>query len=196
VPDTDSITLIKSFTYRGAPEEFSNTYHLDGTTPTDHDGWKTVADDLIALEQPLFNSSVHFVRAYGYEAGHNHADAVIDYETTDGPVLDGTVFFDGAAAPGDAAMYCGWWDGQYDTRGKKIYLRKYFHGVFLSHAGGDLLFPLQLTHLQTFAEALLTDPISGDLRLVSPQGHAPVNSRASQYVTTRTLKRRGKRPPG
>lgn len=188
--------MIQSFTYRGNAEEFSNTYHLDGTTPTTHAGWKTVADDLIAKVRLCFDSSVSFVRAYGYVAGVAHADAVIDYETTDGPVLTGNVSWDGPPAPGDAAMMCSWWDGAYNSRGKKIYLRKYFHGVHESPTGGDLVNALQHTHLQTFADDLLTNPISGDLRLVSPQGRSPVNANASQWITTRTLKRRGKRRPG
>lgn len=197
MPDTDSITIVQRSPYRGAPEEWSNTYHLDGTTPTDDAGWTTVADDLIALLAPLFDSSVEFVRAYGYAAGNDNAVAVIDYTMPPLTVVTGSVFYDGPKAPGDAAMFCSWWDGQYAAgSSRKVYLRKYFHGVHEPTGGGDLVHALQLTHLTTFAEALFNDPISGDLRLVSPQGHAPVNFRASPYITTRTLKRRGKRTPG
>lgn len=196
MPDTDSITIVQKFSYRGAPEEFSNTYHLDGTTPTDDAGWKDVADDLIALLAPLFGGDVKFVRAYGYEAGNDHAVSVIDYATL-GDLPEGS-FSPGSAkkAPGDAAMTCRWWTGATNSRGKKIYLRKYFHDVYMDVSDADKVYSGQLTALQTFADALLNDPISGDLVLVGPQGANVVNADASQWITTRTLKRRGRRPPG
>jgi hypothetical protein len=197
VPDTPSITLIKMFDYRGVNEEWSNTYHFSGTTPADAAAWKTLADALFTEEKKVWSNQTVGVRAYGYEAGTEHAVAVIDYQAAPLAVIVGTFTATGLAqAPGDCAATVRWWTGAYSSRGKKVYCRKYFHDVYI--AGGsnnDVVASAQVTAYNTLAAKLIDGTLPGSFKYCGPQGAVLSAPAASTFVTTRTLKRRGKRPP-
>lgn len=195
MPDTDSLTLVKRFTYRGQPEEFSNTYHLDGTTPTTAAEWKTLATAMWTSEKTLHRSTVVLVAAYGYEAGNNVSVAQIDY-TTGTPLLpNGTLLAPGGdtAMAGDQASTLRALVGQSST-GKRVYVRKYFHGGNVQTSSPDLLTSSMLTAMNSHATLMLGGTLPGGMKWVAPQGATPTLPVASIYVTTRTLKRRGKRP--
>lgn len=190
-----SVTLIKRFTYRGNAEDWSNTYHLDGT-PADATAWKALADSLWALEQPVLPVTQNLVHAYGH---HNDDENVVwsfDYSISPPGGPAGTFPITGtAAAPGDAACWARWDTGRTTSNGKKIYLRKYFHGCCMNVTGGDVLHSNQKTALQAFATALLTWT-SSTVHFAGPDGVRPPGPGvAGNYITTRTLKRRGRRPP-
>lgn len=197
MPDTPSITIIKSFTYRGLAEEFSNTYHFSGTTPVDYAAWKALADAIITAERPTVESNVTFVQAYGYAAGTNHSVAQIDYRVAPNTVLAGTLTSDGMQMmPGDVAATVRWQTPDYTEYGKRIYLRKYFHGVkALNTTQIDKLNLNQSTALATFAAKLIDGTLPGSFKYCGPQGAVASNPAVNQWLTTRTLKRRGKRPP-
>jgi hypothetical protein len=196
LPDTPSITIVKRFTYRATPEEFSNTYHFSGTTPVDRAAWKTLADAIIAAEKLTVASVVSFVGAYGYEAGNDSSVAQIDYDVApDAPAVTGTFSTTEPKLPGDTAATTRWWTGA-SSRGKKIYCRKYWHAVYANPgASGDQLLTAQKTAFDTFAAKLIDGTLPGGFKYCGPQGavlQAPVTN---TFITTRTLKRRGKRPP-
>lgn len=188
------ITVIKSFAYRGAAEEWSNQYHISDT-PVDAAAWRDVVDDLIALEQPVVSNHVTFLRAYCYEDTDN--SSVYTYELADfaGTVL-GTLSA-GALYPtsGDDAGWVRWDTGRTSSTGKKVYLRKYFHDVWNeSAATRDYVATAQKGAFQDLGDALLAD-FSGTIHMVGPDGNQPPGpAGASTYITTRTLKRRGRRP--
>jgi hypothetical protein len=196
MPDTPSITIVKDFDYRGAKEEFSNTYHFSGTTPVDAAAWKALADAIITAEKPCVDVLTRFVKAYGYVAGNENSVAQIDYAVT-GPIVTGTGSFTstGARCPGDVAATTRWYTGASSSRGKKIYCRKYWHNVHCQDANGDLLVAAQKTALDTFAAKLIDGTLPGSFKYCGPQGAVLSAPQTSQYLTTRTLKRRGKRPP-
>jgi hypothetical protein len=188
------ITIIKSFAYRGGTEEWSNQYHLsdNGSDPA---AWRAIVDDAIALEQPVVSDHVTFLRALCYD--DTDSDSVYTYDLADfaGTVL-GTLV-SGALYPlsGDDACWVRWDTGRRSSTGKKIYLRKYFHDVWYEDAAHrDYVASAQRTALQALGDGMLT-AFSGSVSMVGPDGNVPPGPAAtSPYVTTRTLKRRGRRP--
>ena len=196
MPDTPSITIVKRFPYRGdTMEEYSNKYHFSGDTPGDDAGWKTLADAIIAAERPMLPAEVTFVRAYGHEAGNEFAVAAIDYTAPPLTPVAGTFSAPGTAkAPGDAAFWVRWRTPAKNSRGKWIYLRKYFHGIRLGTTDGDLLAAQQKTAAETYGAKMVDGSLPGGVKVCGPQGAVAGPVAVSTYVTTRTLKRRGKRP--
>ena len=196
MPDTPSIVLVKRFLYRGQNEEFSNKYHFSGTTPANEAAWKALADAIIAAEQPTVTSAVSWVRAYGYEAGNENSVAQIDYTIAPNTVVSGTLAIGtGVTTPGDIAATIRWYTGQINSRGKKIYCRKYMHGALHLNTDQDIIFPAQKTAMGTYAAKLIDGTLPGSFKYCGPQGAALSLPVVDQYLTTRTLKRRGKRPP-
>jgi hypothetical protein len=193
--DVVSIVLTKRFKYRGNDEEFSNRYHVTGAPEADLSGYGGVVGDLITLEQSLYDSSVKFVRASAYEKDGDNAVWGIDFTQPPNVVQEGNMTFTGPPAPGDAAMTCRWWTGRTNSRGKKVYLRKYFHGVHTAVGDGDHVDALQLSKLAAMTQAALVPFGVAGRVLCDKDGVAPTLPAANPYVTTRTLKRRGKRPP-
>lgn len=195
MPDTDSITIIKRFTYRGSQEEWSNTYHLEGTTPTNAAGWKTLADAIITSEKSCVRSAVSFVRAYGYQAGNEHSVATVDYVALGGALVTGTLT-QGSGAPmaGDQAAMLRCTTTKRSSKGKPVYVRKYFHGGWVDASNTDNITPQMKAALEAHGAVMIGGTLPGSMKWCAPQGEDASIPAASPYVTTRTLKRRGKRP--
>lgn len=194
MPDTPSITLVKRFLYRGNQEEWSNTYHFAGTAPSNAAAWKTMADALIAQEKTFLLNTHSYVRAYGYDAGNEHSVAQIDYVALGGTLVVGAnAPTANGVTPGDAAFMLRAKVGT-SSRGKSVYIRKYYHGINVPAGGGDSVGPTQQGQLQTFGNLICTTggPLPGGW--CAPQGALGSNPLAMPFITTRTLKRRGKRP--
>lgn len=194
MPDTPSITIVKEFTYRGKPEQFSNRYHFTGSTPNGDAAWKTLADALIAAERPTVDNTVKFVKAYGYAASVDNAVAVIDYAIAPNVVLLGSMNFPsgGRRLPGDAAIWIRGNTGIRGAKGKFKYTRKYMHSIF--GTGEEGWEPSQKTAMATFGGKLIDGTLPGNFKWCTPQGDVALAVQVSANVTTRTLKRRGKRP--
>jgi hypothetical protein len=190
------ITSIKSFEYRDAVEEWGNTYHFDGDPPSNDADWLSLFEALVAIEQPILPITTEIVRAYCYEDTDDHSVLTLDTDSGYTPVAGTATYTTGSyLAPGDAAMWIRWKTARTNSNGKPIYLRKYYHGVIVTPAGGDgdTIQSAQHSALLTAATALNTS--SGDWPgLVGPDGVVPGASKVSTYATTRTLKRRGARP--
>lgn len=197
MPDQPSVVIVKSFDYRGAAEEFSNRYHFAGTVPTDAAAWKTLIDAIIGAEKLTVRPEVTFVKAYGYVAGNDNSVAQIDYRIAPNTVIAGTFSPTGHQfVSGDVAGTTRWLTPDFTSRGKRIYLRKYWHGVLANQTGSaDLMHTAQRTAFNTFAAKLIDGTLPGSFKYCGPQGAVASAPATSQYLTTRTLKRRGKRPP-
>lgn len=196
MPDTPSITIVQRFPYRGIDEEWSNTYHFSGTTPANDAAWKALADAIIASMADAFTNQVSWVAAYGYEAGNELSVFQYDYTALPGEQVIGT-FNPGTAPemPGDVAATTRWTTPDTTSRGKRIYLRKYWHGVHSNgQLTGDTLYAAQKTELDEHAAKLIDGTLPGGFKYCGPQGAVASDPVTNPNLTTRTLKRRGKRP--
>lgn len=194
------ITIVKKFTYRGdASEEYSNTYHLDGAIPANAAAWRTLFDALVAAEKTVYTSAVSVVRGYGYDSDAADANAVWSVDLTVSPntPVPGTLSLgSGTPAPGDSAVWVRWKTSRNNSRGKPIYLRKYFHLAIMAAGGvGDNVLAAQTTALNALG-AKLDDGSFAEGRKIRSRTNAEtiISHGASTFITTRTLKRRGKRP--
>lgn len=192
-----SITLIKKFTYRAdSNEEWSNKYYLTGGIPADSTAWKALADALIAQEKTLYTSGTVVVRAYGYNDDTVSPNSVWSFDYAGaGATVPGTHTRGGVAPAGDQAAVVWWKTDRLNSKGKPIYLRKYVHDPDIVTGGGDGLVTGYKTACTNFATKL-KDGTFLDARTLRSRTHADniIASGVDQYVTTRTLKRRGKRP--
>lgn len=196
MPDTPSITLIKRFTYRDTLEEFSNKYHFSGTVPSDAAGWKALADAMILAEKPTVQASVRFIRAYGHVAGNEVSVWQHNYAGPPDTSVPGTMALGAQRdVPGDAAAVVRWYTGELTEKGKKIYCRKYLHGAVADASDVDEIGATQKAALATWAAKLIDGTLPGSVRYCGPQGATLSAPAVMPYLTTRTLKRRGKRTP-
>lgn len=193
-----SMILVKKFTYRGnSQEEWSNRYFLDGADPADASEWLDIFTPLAAAEKAVYSSASAIVRAYGYTSDAPSATTVWikDLETA-GPTIPGTKSISAVRMAGDQAA-CVWWKtDRLTSHGKAIYLRKFFHGGEMDASGGDDLSAASITAYETFA-TLLASGAGVDGRHIRGRGESSdviFDSGVLPHVTTRTLKRRGKRP--
>lgn len=191
------LTIVKGFTYRDDPsEEFSNTYHFKNPPPGDAASWGVVLNAALSKEQAIFPATTHFVRAYGYDSDDPNAHHVFSWDWTQpGPPPTGSFSGGGTLQmAGDQAACVEWMTSRLNSRGKKIYLRKYFHTGYMSSSDHDKLDVTWLGALNQFA-GLTTgmNLVHGGLRSRTHDETLQVGS-TIQWVTTRTLKRRGKRP--
>lgn len=194
---TPSLTIVKKFLYRAfSDEEFSNTYHFNGGTPSDGTAWKALADAVIDDEKACYTSAASVVRAYGHEAGNTISVWTYDYEAHSETVAGTcTVETGGHQWAGDQAGVLQWQTADFTSRGKRIYLRKFFHS---GESGPGSLYDALGSNCTTGYEALGAAWVSGYISstyvIAGPNGAAGSNPEALPWVTTRTLKRRGKRP--
>lgn len=196
-----SITIVKDFDYRGAKEEYSNTYHFTNDAPTTQAKWLALSDAIILAEKAIHLGSVRIIRSIGHKAGVKPRDFFHDYLALSASVA-GTLALQAAnvPGPGDAASWVRWPTDQFTERGKPIYLRSYFHHVAHGNVDAtcDTLSTTMKTALETYATAWNTGFSDGTTTHArsGPNGAVGLTPvLASQYVTTRTLERRGRRRP-
>jgi hypothetical protein len=189
-----SVTIIKTFTYRGDPELWSNTYHFDGGDPADDAEWKTIADRVILKEKAALTDVNTIVKAIGHNAGVAVAVWSYDYLAHSEEVAGTYVSSGHPLVPGDSAAWIRWSTTQVTSKGKPIYLRSYFHGGLTTGAtDGDTLLAGYKTALQTYGDDWL-DIMGDDSRhRAGPNGAVGQLALPSSFFTTRTLERRGKR---
>lgn len=197
MPDMPSITIIKRAKYKGVDEEFGNTFHFSGTQPADLAAWKTLADALIAAERPIYPADVEFVQAYGYNAGSELSVAQIDYRVSPNVLLNATGAFTGGGRQSlEVASTVRWPTPNFTSRGKRIYLRKYLHAMWAkSYPDYDQLLATQSTAIATWAAKLIDGTLPGTFKYCGPQGAVASAPQVNGFLTTRELKRRGKRNP-
>lgn len=196
-----SITIVKDFSYRGALEEFSSTYHFTNDAPTTQGRWQVFADAVIAAEKLCLFSTTRIIRAIGHKAGVKPRDYFHDYLAL-GTQVAGTLAIASAndPNPGDVAAWVRWSTDQFTSKGKPIYLRNYFHDVCSGNTRTtcDTLQTTEKTALETYATAWVTGFSDGSAVHVrsGPNGAVGLSPvLASAFVTTRTLERRGRRRP-
>jgi hypothetical protein len=188
------VVLYKHFTWRGEDEEWGNTYHFLGDAPGNPADWRSLVDDLVALEKDVLLSSVHIGRAICYEDTDDNSVYSYDLSAFGGEVAGTIVAADegGHVQEGGSSYQARWDTGRRSTKGKPIYLRKYWHPA-LDDGTPDVLNSYVVGRVATFAEDVLA--ASGDWPgLAGPDHNAPVGHLALTYVGYRDL-RKGRRRP-
>jgi len=197
---TTYLTINKRFTYKATNEEWSNSYALSGTTPADSTAWRTLFDALVAEEKKLYKSLVSVVGGYGYAGIPDTGDSAIwsvDLTVAPNTPVIGSLTGAMVAGPGDTAAWVRWGLNRFTSPGgKRIYLRKYFHPAYLT--GGDdaeTLHSSWVTAAAAFGAKMRDGSFASSRTIVDKDGNVPIGHAVAPYATTRTLKRRGKRPP-
>ena len=110
--------------------------------------------------------------------------------------VPGTLFVaQGNEMAGDQAGMIEWQTQRKNTRGKWIYLRKYYHGGGTAAGNADDVSTDTRLAYDTLVQSLVQGIWSSGHIIRSQKQPESFNwAASSQYVTTRTLKRRGKRP--
>lgn len=192
------IVSTKEFPYRAdASERFSNKYWFTGAVPTSPATWKTFYDTLVAAERTVMGSHVRFVAATGYDNDTPGSHSVWSWEHTTETIVTGSLNISTTDTrfAGDQAAMLEWKLARKNTRGKWVYLRKYYHGGAAQTALPDDITTAMLTAMQNVGVVLSDGTWNQGHQLRSQKGAETItNVIASPYVTTRTLKRRGKRP--
>jgi len=190
-PDTKhSIVITKSFSYRGATRQFTNRYHFEGDLPADNTAWTTLADNIVAAEKLIYDSSVEIVLATGYNAAtatstNPHGDAVFTkVYTTAGTGSFGSA---GPTAPGDCAMMMRYATLARTSKNHPVYLFNYYHGVYRQNADHDLVAGNQLAALNTYGDDWVTGFTDGTEvhQRCGPRGAAAASANADIYVRHR-----------
>lgn len=191
------LKTIKRFTYRGQLEEWSNLYHFSDALPADAAAWRTLVDAFVAEEKKIFSNMTNIVRAYGYDDTDHPAIFTVDYAALSINNVGTFVPSSGPPLPGDVAATVRWATTKVNSRGRKVYLRKYYHDVYENSGGDrDTLNSSQQGLMQAFAGKLSSGSLTGaTFTLCGPDGTDAGAAAVNPYLTTRTLKRRGKRPP-
>jgi hypothetical protein len=195
--------VVKSSLYRDEPEEFSNTYCFQGSPPGDDASWTVLLNDVLAKERKIYQGDVSYVRAYGYDNNDPKKAHVFAHDwTVPGPPPTGSYVATGAQRmAGDQAGLVWWLLNRKTDKGKPSYLRKYIHRGYIHTTDPDKIDAGWTSALAEFASTAGIQAVHGGL--MSPGGEkdtdpnpggAVVNDGVSPWVTTRTLKRRGKRP--
>lgn len=192
------IVMNHRFTYRGDTNEYySNKYWLTGAPPTTSADWEQLFNQMQLACIKIIPPNVHIVGAYGYDDNTDGAHSVwsIDLEAQGGET-PGTMLPDPSTPmAGDQAGMIEWKTERKNSRGKWIYLRKYIHKGGLNISDPDRLSVACLAAYDAFGEAFLDGTNETGRKLRSQkQDEVLQEAHASEFVTTRTLKRRGKRP--
>jgi hypothetical protein len=190
------LTVLFRFGYRAdAQEEWSQQYWFTGGTPADATAWNALRAALVVGIRPCLPSTVQHIGSYGYDSEDDGATAVYsdDYRAT--PVAGTLTTTGGTICPGDSAVWLRWKTSRLNSNGKPIYLRKYFHPAVATTGTPDDVLAAQNTALDALGTLLVDGSFIG-ARKITARGHTDVitNHSSSVWVTTRTLKRRGKRP--
>jgi hypothetical protein len=191
-----SIVLVQRFTYRGNNEEWTNEYHFNESPPSTPADWKTLADALAAKVKTINPIGCKIVRAYCYADSDDDSVATIDY-TALAAEVDGTFSTSGLQpGPGDSAAWIRWSTTKRNSKGKTVYLRKYYHPAISVSGAPDSISGSWRTPAIALGKSLSGEaaPITG-FTMCGHDGTAAGEVAVSSYATTRTLKRRGKRPP-
>lgn len=194
MPDTPSITLTKTMDYRGKAEPWSNKYHFSGTVPSSTAEWKALGEAIFASEKPILRSGTKLTGILGYNAGDNNSVAQIDYNAAPLTPIPGTASGSNPTGPGDVAVWVRWKTPNRNSRGKWIYLRKYFHGMPVSSGAPDEIAPEIKAPLLAHGNKMIDGTLPGGAKICGPQGAVASAPMIAPFTSFRQLKRTGKRP--
>jgi len=109
-------------TWRGVEEEFTNVWHYDATVDTTS---QEVADAVVAEEKKVFGQNVKFkkVQVWGPADGTKLQSQMLLQQ----PLTGFGTTFAGAILAKELTAVISWDTGRVNTRGGRVFLRKYLH---------------------------------------------------------------------
>jgi hypothetical protein len=118
-----AFSITKRVTFRDSTQEFSNVYHYKTTDRINATEGEARVNELVAFEKTIHSTEVTFVRGRAWNAGGTNQENDMVYQAP----LSGT----GTAAPvatlDRERAFLFRWPAGLDSRGKPVYLRKYYH---------------------------------------------------------------------
>lgn len=177
------VRIVKSFTYRGAAQEFSNAYHLLEEAPSTNADWEDLFDAIVDAEKAIYGSGVTIVLAQGKTSD----DAVVAHQKVYD--VDGTFSgFDAHSVPGDCAAMVRYATNVRSSKGHPIYAFNYYHGCFAAGGDPDNLNADYKTALEAYALAWVEGIDAGSpgtFHRATPHGASVVSKLVSPVVRHR-----------
>lgn len=184
-PSEASLKVIKEFTYRGAPKQWSNRYFFTNDAPTDSTKWTTLSDAVVNAEKAIYKNEVGFkiAETVGYEAGSEIPVWSKTYTTTGTLTLTSY-----QVMPGDVAAMIRYSTADRSAKNHPIYLYNWYHAVNCSLSGPfDDLIAAQKTAMGTYASSWITGFSDGTVTHArcGPYGHVATGQLVNAYLRHR-----------
>jgi hypothetical protein len=131
-----SVSIIKRCAFRDAVQHFSNVYTYGSLEPNSAAYLEAdvIIDEIVAMEKQIHSNAVTFEHARMWSSGGTIAENQMLYEKaltgTGTPTNNGDV-------DRERALLCQWPAGV-DSRGRPVYLRKWYHPMTLNLAGSAI----------------------------------------------------------
>jgi len=132
-------TIVKSTTFRGVAQEFSNTYYYEVPGTPNAVVTEEIIDALVTKEKAQHATTVTFVRAAGWRAGGSSATNEMLVQKN----LSGAGTKSAHTAMDKERAFLVRFRAGVDSRGRPVYLRKWWH-LDVSVIGGSAISNTQL----------------------------------------------------
>jgi hypothetical protein len=116
------ISVEKRVTWREQPEDFANVYHYDSDATVSSE---ELLDAIVAAERPMFVNAVSYIRGqvWGPTDGTKEQSQMLFQKNLSGLGTSSV----GSLTPSENTAVLSWDTGRVNTRGGRVYLRKYLH---------------------------------------------------------------------
>lgn len=162
------ISITKTCSFRGAAQEFANTYYYNAPEPISQSVCEAAIDLIVTKEKAIHASTVTFVRGRAWSAGGSAA--------SNNMIADKALSGVGSAAASSAGLdkeraFLVRIRAGVDSKGRPVYLRKYWH-LDVAVLNGVNFSTAQLANTAQLTTAQRTE-LQGhfnDLKLITPTG--------------------------